>query len=106
MLYCPKDISRKLLNKTDNRFPFLYGIRLLLQPLDGLPDIPLPFEERNQCLEATVMAIRASWPGKEVSVHDVLWFLELKHLLMLNEITRRGTRLNEYLLSLPGMSAH
>jgi len=91
------------LNKGSNR---LAGISFFLSPTDGLPDIPLPFEEKNLCLEATVKAIRTVWPGKEVSVHDVLWFLELKHLLLLNDMTERETLLNDYLLSLPGMSSH
>lgn len=103
MLYCSKNINRKLLNKRSNS---LSGISFFLIPTDGLPDIPLPFEEKNQCLEAVLGAIRTVWPEKKVCVHDVLWFLELKHLLILNEMTERGTRLNKYLLSLPGMSPH
>ncbi|BAN99964.1 hypothetical protein E05_51980 (plasmid) [Plautia stali symbiont] len=95
VLFCLKNIEHKLLNIRSRGV--LSSLRMISTPCDGLPDVPRPSEKRYECLHATLIAIKTRWPDRQISVHDVIWFLRLENLLALNEMTQQCIPLDAYL---------
>ncbi|EDX1780703.1 hypothetical protein BZZ73_004063 [Salmonella enterica subsp. enterica serovar Saintpaul] len=59
---------------------------------------------RNKSIYVIIRAINKRWPDKNITIHDVLWFLPFGRLLFLQRLVPDFDELNDYLFSLSGHS--